>query len=160
MTIVCVPPLLSVHHPSSPERPVPKLTSLIYLSLYPSWLLTTPLLSFFFFIYHLKTFLTPLFTVQWQLHPWLDRECAAAKTGAHSLFPECLPLLICVSIYLCEITSCNVWLWGCQMFFFVCIICHNCFLTSLCLAMFSGCISPCIRRDLNIKHELSAPCAG
>lgn len=47
-----------------------------------------------------------------------------------------------------------------DVLFFVCMSCHNCFLLPFSPAMFSGCISPCIRPDLNIIHGVCPPCAG
>lgn len=156
----CLPSLLSVRHPSSPERPVPKLTSLIYLFISLYLMAVNDAIAFFLF-FHLPSedVSSPLLTVQWQLHPWLDRECAAAKLG---------PNFYTWNVFLSLYVSFYLFVWNNQLQYlvmgmsnviFVCMICHNCFLTSLSPAMFSGCISPCIRPGLNIKHELS-PCAG
>ena len=129
-----------------------------------------PSFSLPFFIYHLKTFLPPLSTVQFpQLHPWLDRECAAAKKKKHTHTTHTHTLgsnlsnpgmssspYTCLSLYLCEITSCIFWLWECGFCLYDFIITVS-LLPLLPPAMFSGCISPCIRPDLNINHELSPP---
>lgn len=103
------------------------------LSIYPSWLLMTPLLSFFSFFSFTTwaLFLPPLFTVQWQLHPWLDRECAAAKPGAQFLYPECFPLLICVSYLFVWNNQLQHLVMGMSEVLFGCMIYHNCLLTSL-----------------------------
>lgn len=152
---VCLPSVLSWKNQCQSWR---------LLSIYPSWLLMTPSLLFLLFIYHAKTFLPPLFTVQWQLHPWLDRECAAAKTRGLIVTPRMFSCpYLCLYIYLCEITSCNIWLWECQRFSFSFLFLVVWFIKTVSLlpfpppAMFSGCISPCIRLDLNIKTWAISP---
>ncbi len=80
MTIVsailpCLPSLLSVRHPSSPERPVPKLTFLIYLFISLSFMAVNNAIAFFlsFFIYHLKTFLPPFLQFNGScIHGWTE----------------------------------------------------------------------------------------
>lgn len=116
-------------HPSSPERTSAKAD----VSIYPSWLLMMPLLSFFSFFSFTTwaLFLPPLFTVQWQLHPWLDRECAAAKPGAQFLYPECFPLLICVSYLFVWNNQLQHLVMRMSEVLFGCMIYHNCLLTSL-----------------------------
>ena len=134
----------------------------------------------FFPIDHLKTFLPlpPLFTVQWQLHPWPDRECAAAKkiiiiiimikywgsiflhTGMSS------PLLICVSIYLCGNNQLRCLVMGNVLFLFL----YDFVITllpspQLCsVDVFPPCISTQpehkIQNQTNKHGAVSPPCAG
>lgn len=113
------------------KEPVPKLTSLIYLS----FMAVNDAIAFFLFFFFPFTtwalFLPPLFTVQWQLHPWLDRECATAKPGAQFLYPECFPLLICVSYLFVWDNQLQHLVMGMSEVLFGCMIYHNCLLTSL-----------------------------
>lgn len=127
---------LSIHLSPS-QWPVPKLTSLC-----PSMAVNDPLLSsylssfrsFYFFIYRIKCF-SP--TVQWRLHPWLDKECVPSPVNGVDFYTwnvQCLPPSLCVFLYLWlwDITGSDTGLWGvisCCFIFFVITVS---FLSQLC----------------------------
>lgn len=158
-------PSSSSTHPHSPPSLPPWKTSakadVSYLSLYPSWPLTTPSshlsFSFSFLFFGSFTIWRRFFPpfLQFQccscIHGWtenvppLKQNKTKKKLGPNCSTRNVFLLLICVSIYLFVWNNQLQYLvMGMSNVLFVCMICHNCFLTSLSPAMFSGCISPCI----------------
>lgn len=101
------------------KEPVPKLTSLIYLS----FMAVNDAIAFFlFFFFHLprEHFFFPPF-LQFNgscIHGWTEN--VSPLNLGPNFYTQNVFLSLSVSlIYLCEITSCNIWLWECQRFFLV-----------------------------------------
>lgn len=118
MTIVtilpCLPSLLSVRH--FLKRPVPKLMSLIYLS---SMAVNDTIVFFLLFFLFLVTIWRRFFP------PFYSSVAAASMAGQNvpllkpgpNFYTQNVFLSFFMCLYLCEITSCNIWLWECSRFF-------------------------------------------
>lgn len=101
------------------KEPVPKLTSLIYLSFMAVNDAIAFFLFFFFHLPHEHFFFPPFLQFNGScIHGWTEN--VPPLNLGPNFYTQNVFLSLSVSlIYLCEITSCNIWLWECQRFFLV-----------------------------------------
>lgn len=97
----CLPSLLSVCHRLLLKRPVPKLTSLIYLFISLSFMaVNDAIVVFLFSIYHLKTFLPPFLQFNGScIHGWTEN-VPPLKLGPNS-YTRNVFLSLYVSLSIC-----------------------------------------------------------